>query len=64
MVGGNNRPARRITDRPKGSCVMKILRYLPLLALVWVTTAAGEDDPQAVSQMEVRREIEGILARP
>jgi cobalt-zinc-cadmium efflux system outer membrane protein len=43
---------------------MKILRYLPLLVLALVTTAAAEDDPQAVSQTDVRREVEGILASP
>ncbi len=43
---------------------MKILRYLPLLALAWATTTAAEDGRQEVSQTEIRREVEGILARP
>jgi cobalt-zinc-cadmium efflux system outer membrane protein len=64
MAGGTDRPAPKITDHPKGLCVMKILRYLPLLVLAWASTAAAEDDRQAVPQAEARREIEGILARP
>ena len=43
---------------------MKLLRYLLLLSLAWATTAAAVDDRQATPQTEVRREIEGILARP
>ncbi|MEN8006280.1 MAG: TolC family protein [Candidatus Krumholzibacteriota bacterium] len=43
---------------------MKILRYLPLLVLAWAMTAAAEDDRQAASRTEVRREIDEILARP
>jgi len=43
---------------------MMILRFLPLLVLVWATTAAAENDRQPAPQTEARREIEGILARP
>jgi cobalt-zinc-cadmium efflux system outer membrane protein len=64
MAGGSNRQATRITDRPKGSCVMKLLQFLPLLVLVWASLAAAGNESQESRQAEVRREIEVILARP
>ncbi len=44
--------------------MMKMLRYLPLLAMALVSTAGGADDRQTISQGEISGEIEQILARP
>jgi|GEM_PF-6044680 len=43
---------------------MKLLRFLPLLALALAMTANAEDERQADLQTPARLEIEAILARP
>lgn len=64
MAGGAIRPAPELSDYPKGSGVMKALRFLPLLVLAWTTTTGAAANRPTDSQAESHQKIAEILAQP